>query len=100
MGSIGSVDLAYTGYHRGAGMITAMQGMALGVCGYQHTLTRMDQKAHEGGKAACSLDARQQVGGAHGLVVSRRMVFGEIISPVSDAGLPEGVELALSRMIT
>jgi len=80
-------------------MITAMQGMAPGVCSYQHTLTRMDRKAREGGKTACSLDAREQVGGAHGLVVSRRMVFGEIVSPISDAGLPEGVELALLQTI-
>jgi len=34
MGSIGSVDLAYKGYRRGAGMIHAMQIMAPGVCGY------------------------------------------------------------------
>jgi len=37
MGSIGLVNLAY-GYHRGAGMINAMQIMAPGVCGYQHLL--------------------------------------------------------------
>jgi len=80
-------------------MVNARQVMAPGVCGYQHTLTRMDQKTREGGKTACSLDARKQVGGAHGLVVSRRVVFGEIISPVSDAGPPEGVELALSHTI-
>ena len=80
-------------------MVTAMQVMAQGVCGYQHTLTRMDQKTHEGGKAACSLDARQQVGGAHGLVVSRRMVLGEIVSPISDARLPEDVILALPCMV-
>ena len=76
-------------------MVTAMQVMALGVCGNQHTLTRMDQKTHEGGKTACSLDTRKQVGGAHGLVVSRRMVFGKIVGPISDAGPPENVILAL-----
>ncbi len=81
-------------------MVPARQVMALGVCGYQHTLTRMDQKACEGGKTECSLDTREQVGGAYGLVVSRHVMFGEIISPVSDAGLPEGVELALSCTIT
>ena len=76
-------------------MMTVMQAMAPDIGGDQHTLTRIDQKTHEGSKTAGSLDAREQVGGAHGLVVSRRMVFGEIVSPISDAGLPEGVELAL-----
>ena len=80
-------------------MITVMQVMAPGVCGYQHTLTRMDRKTREGGKAACSLDARQQVGWAHGLVVSRCVVFGEIVSLISDAGPPEDVELALPQTI-
>jgi len=36
-GCIGLVDLAYKGYRRGAGMINAMQIMATGVCGYQHS---------------------------------------------------------------
>jgi len=59
----------------------------------------MDQKTCEGGKAACSLDARHQVGWVHGLMVSRRVVFGEIIGPISDAGPPEDVELALPQTV-
>jgi len=76
-------------------MVTAMQAMAPGINGDQHTLTRIDQRTREGGKTAGSLDAREQVCGTHGLVVSRCMVFGKIIGPVSDAGLPENMILAL-----
>ena len=76
-------------------MVTAMQAMALGIGGDQHTLTRIDRKTHEGGKTAGGLDTREQVRGTHGLVVRRCMVFGKIIGPISDAGPPEDVILAL-----
>ena len=76
-------------------MVTAMQAMALGIGGDQHTLTRRDQKTREGGKTADGLDTREQVHGMHGLVVHRCMVFGIIIGPISDAGPPENVILAL-----
>jgi len=71
-----------------------------GISRDQHTLTRIDQKTHEGSKTAGSLDAREQVRGMHGLVVHRGMVFGEIISPISEAGLPEDVILALPCTVT
>jgi len=77
-------------------MMTVMQAMAPGIGRDQHTLTRIDRKTREGGKTAGSLDTREQVRGLHGLVVRRCMVFGKIIGPISDAGPPENVILALS----
>jgi len=80
-------------------MMTAMQAMALGIGGDQHTLTRIDQRTCEGGKTAGSRVAREQVCGTHGLVVSGRMVFGKIIGPIHDAGPPEDVILALPCVV-
>ena len=99
MVGIGASILGYVVGHHGkrgpmAGMV-AVQGAVAD----QHTLTRMAGGIRKTGKSMLGRTAGQEVSGANVLMMRRRVMLGEIISPVGLARPPKYVELALAFVI-
>ena len=98
MYGIGWSILAYVGGHWLSQCITGdvyMMVTAPGVCGNQHTLTRIACGISEAGIIVSCCGRGMQIGGMHSLMMVYGMMFGKIAGPVGVAWPPKDMKLTL-----
>ncbi len=103
MYGIGRSILVYAGGHRLSQCITDdtyMMATDPGVCGNQHTLTRIAHGISEAGIIVSCCGRGMQIGGTHSLMMVYGMMLGKIVGPVGVAWLPKDMKVTLPFAVT